>query len=160
MAMFRTPINRTAIGSLVVVMTVALSVAACGSSAPTAAAYNSQANKICQMYSAKLKSVGADLALAKSNSKKFKSDLAGALTEVEQSSSQLQDLTRPNGENRALTQAFNAQNIQIKNLRDVLNASKKGNEKAVAMAETAFEESEAPLNQKFDVLGLTECGSG
>ena len=162
MVMSQKPINRATTGAFfVVVVSVALCITACGSSTPTAAEFNGQANTICRTFSAKLKSVGADLALAKGSSdEKFKSDLSSAIAQLESGSSQLQALARPNGENAALEKAFKSQNTQIKDLKDVSIASKQRDGKAIASAETAFEELEAPLNQQFDALGLSQCGSG
>lgn len=55
--------------------------------------------------------------------------------------------------------AFRAQDAQLIDVKNLLTALKKGTASKVLAAETTFEESEAPLNQQFDELGLIACGS-
>jgi hypothetical protein len=140
---------------------VALVTSACGSSTPTTDQFNAQANDICQTYTAKLRSVSAELALPKAkNDKSLEAALSDALSLVQQGTGKLEALSRPAGEGSSLNAAFNAQNAQTKKLQNLIAAFKDKSESKIAAAQTALEQSEAPLNQKFDQLGLTACGSG
>jgi hypothetical protein len=139
---------------------VAIIAAACGSSAPTRSDFNDQANSICQTYNAKLGSVGSTLARSSgASASQIESVLAGALPPVQQGTSRLESLAQPDGEAASLERAFRAQNAQLIDLKNLLTALKQGTGSKVLVAETTFEESEAPLNQQLDELGLTACGS-
>jgi hypothetical protein len=139
---------------------VALIAAAC-SSAPTAAQFDSNANGICHTYNAKLKSVSSELVLPGSTTdKQRETEISSALTAAEQGSSKLESLARPTGNESALQHAFKSQDAQISDLKGLLAAIKQNDASKSETSETAFEESEAPLNQQFDVLGLSACGSG
>jgi hypothetical protein len=139
---------------------VAIIAAACGNSAPTRSDFNAQANSICQTYNSKLRSVGSTLALSSSKSaSQIETVLSGALSPAEQGSAKLESLAQPDGEGASLEKAFRAQDAQLIDLENLLTALKQGTGSKVLAAETTFEESEAPLNQQFDELGLTACGS-
>jgi hypothetical protein len=139
---------------------VAIIAAACGSSAPTRSDFNDQANSICQTYNAKLGSVGSTLARSSgASASQIESVLSGALPPVQQGTSRLESLAQPDGEAASLERAFRAQDAQLIDLKNLLTALKQGTESKVLVAETTFEESEAPLNQQLDELGLTACGS-
>jgi hypothetical protein len=140
---------------------VALITSACGSSTPTADQFNTQANDICRTYTAKLKSVSADLALPKTkNDKSLEAALSDALSLVQQGTSKLEGLARPAGEGGLLSTAFADQNAQTRKLQNLIAAVRENDQSKIDTAEAALEQSEAPLNQKFDQLGLTDCGSG
>jgi hypothetical protein len=152
--------GRTITRGTLVVAGVGLIAAAC-SSAPTAAQFDSNANSICQTYNAKLKSVSSELVLPGSTTDKHReAEISSALTAAQPGSSKLQSLARPTGNESALQKAFKAQDAQINDLKGLLAALKQNQVSRVESFETAFEESEAPLNQQFDVLGLSTCGSG
>jgi hypothetical protein len=139
---------------------VTIIAAACGNSAPTRSDFNHQANSICQIYNSKLRSVSSTLALSRSKSaSQIESALSDALSPAEQGSSMLEALARPDGAGASLEKAFRAQGAQLLDLKNLLTALKQGTGSKVLVAETTFEESEAPLNQQFDELGLTACGS-
>jgi hypothetical protein len=144
------------------IVSTSLIAAACGASNPSAADYSNQANTICQTYSAKLRSVTSELALSAVNGNKqgVESQLSKTLALVQQGATQLEGLARPTGEAGALKKAFDDQTAQLKDLRQTLSGIRDGNTAAAQKAEAAFEQSEAPLNQQFDVLGMTSCGSG
>jgi hypothetical protein len=143
-----------------IVVGVALIATGCGST-PSTAQFNAQANSICQTYSAKLKSVGSQLALSQGKSERhLESSLSSALSLVQQGTAQLKSLSRPNGEGVSLNKVFKAQDAQVADLQSLLTAIKQRNATRTQSAETALEESEAPLNQQFNVLGLSVCGSG
>jgi hypothetical protein len=156
----RTRIDRATSFGVVVVIGLTLVAAAC-SSPPTAAAFNSQANSICQSYRAKLKSVDAAIALSDTGGAgRLESALSTALAQAEQGVGQLEGLAQPTGEGTALKKAFSSENDQIQKLKHLASAIKQRNGERIQSSETAVEETEAPLNQQFDALGLTDCGSG
>jgi hypothetical protein len=138
---------------------VVLIASAC-SSTPTVAAYNSQANSTCQTFRPALKSIGSLIALSTTSERRLGSATSSALPQAEQGFAQLQAIAQPDGEGAQLTKAFNSQNAQLQELKSLDAALKGGDAVDIQSSETAFEESEAPLNQQFDVLGLTVCGTG
>ena len=91
---------------------------------------------------------------------KFESTLVGALPTIEQGAAQLDALAQPSGDDVALKKALSSEDAQIQQLKSLVAAFKAGNAEKIQSAETALEDSEAPLNQRFDVLGFTSCGSG
>jgi hypothetical protein len=151
-------IRRKAVPLLIAVVGVGLIVAACGSP-PTIAAFNSQANGICRTYIPRLNSVEATIALPNNgNEHQLEGALSSALPQAEQGSAQLEGLAQPDGEGPGLTKTFNSENAQIQELKSLAAALKAGDQNKIESSETAIEESEAPLNQQFDTLGLTACG--
>jgi hypothetical protein len=151
-------IRRTVLLPLFAIAGVGLIVSACGSQ-PTIAAFNSQANGICRTYIPRLKDVEATIALPNNgNEHQLEGALSSALPQAEQGSARLEALARPSGEGPGLTKAFNSASAQIQELKGLAAALKSGNQNKIETSETAIEQSEAPLNQQFDTLGLTDCG--
>lgn len=139
---------------------LALIGAAC-SSAHSVATFNSQANGICGTYSSKLRTVDPELALSNNERvTRLKSSLSNCLPLVEQGTAKLQGLGRPGDEAGALKKVFTMQTAQVSELENLQRALDQGNTSKIQSTETAVEESEAPLNQQFDALGMTGCGSG
>ncbi len=154
-------LTRRAAQSIGAVVGVALMAAACGTSAPSAADFSNQANGICQSYNAKLRSVTSQLALSQHKSKgQLEAELSSTLSLLKQGSQQLGALARPDSEGRAIDRALKAQNAQITDLQRLLAGIKDNNSTTTQSAEAALEESVAPLNQQFDILGMTACGTG
>jgi hypothetical protein len=158
---YRHWIQRSVARSVVVIVGVGLFASACGASNPSAVDFSKQANGICQSYSANLRSVTAKLVLPKNESKKqLESELSNAVSLVQRGTNQLEALARPSSESSALNKAFRAQNAQIEDLQHLLAGFNENNPTKIQRAEVALAESEAPLNQQFDVLGMSVCGSG
>ena len=152
-------IGRFTSGAVATVATVALVVAACGST-PTVAAFNSQANSICQTYRPKLKDVYAAIALSNRSQSQLEAMVSPALFQAKQGSTQLQALAQPSGEGAALRMAFRLENDQLQEFKNLATALQHGNGAKILSSETLLEKSVASLNQQFDMLGLAECGSG
>jgi hypothetical protein len=153
----RPPRNR---GKFVAVIGLALIAAAC-SSAPSVADFNSQANSTCRTYSSKLREI--DLALALSSPRRtssIESDLSADLPAVQSGVVKLESLSEPSSEEAELKKAFGSQDVQLTDLKNLQQATKQRNSSKIASTETAFEESVATLNQEYDELGMTTCGSG
>jgi hypothetical protein len=72
----------------------------------------------------------------------------------------LEALAQPSGEGTALKKAFSYENDQVQEFKNLATALQHRKTARIQSSETALEKSVAPLNQQFDVLGLTECGSG
>lgn len=153
-------IRRGTARAMAIIIGVALIATACGS-APTVTAFNSQANSLCQTFRPRLRQIEAVIVLSSNGSEsRLEPAISSALPQAEQGAAQLQALAQPNGEGAQLSKAFSSQKAQLQELKSLLTALKQGNADKIQSTETAFEESEAPLNQQFDVLGLTDCGSG
>jgi hypothetical protein len=153
--------QRTVARSTFTIVGVGLIVAACGVSNPSTADFSNQANSICQSYSSKFRSFTAKLALPKNESKKqLESELSNLLALVQQGSSQLEALARPSSDSGALGKAFRAQKAQIEDLQRLLAGIRDNDPTKAQSAEAVLAASEAPLNQQFNVLGMTDCGSG
>ena len=139
---------------------VALLATVCGS-APSVTAFNRQANDIRQTFRSKLALIDSLIALSGTGSEnRLESAIASALPRAEQGSAQLGALAQPRGEGTQLKKALNSQHAQLQELQSLSTALQAGNGSGIQSSETAFEKMEAPLNQQFDVLGLTACGSG
>ncbi len=151
--------KRTVIPALITVG-IGLIATACSSS-PTIAAFTSQANGICRTYEPGLKDVEATIALSNSgNEHQLESEFSTAVSRAEQGSAQLEALAQPDGEGPGLTKAFDSANAQIRELKSLEAALMGESQSKIQSSETAIEESEAPLNQQFDMLAVTDCGSG
>jgi len=87
-------------------------------------------------------------------------ELSDDLPAIQQGASQLGGLAQPNGEGPALHRAIEALNEQVQELKSLATALKAKNDAGIASSESAFQNGVAVLNQRFDVLGLAECGSG
>ncbi len=128
-------------------------------SAPSKATYDKQANAICNTYSSKLSTLGASLQSSTSTSQ-VEQALSRAISLGQQGTSKLEALSRPSGESSSLSAAYNDQEQQVSDLKHLLSAIRANNETAFKSEETALNASDASVNQKFDALGLTKCGSG
>jgi hypothetical protein len=138
---------------------------ACGSSSgaapspPSKATYDSQANAICKSYSSKLSSLGSSLQ-SSSSASQVEQVLNQAITVAQQGTSKLEALPRPSGESSSLAAAYQVQEQQVTELKNLLAAVQADNPTEIKSDEAGFEATETSVNQKFDALGLTTCGSG
>jgi uncharacterized protein YccT (UPF0319 family) len=156
----RVRVERVTLQGFIIAVGIVLVAASC-SSPPTVAAFNAHANSICQTYRPKVRSIDSAIALSSSgNRSELDRSVSAALSQAEQGFAQLEALAQPTGEGSALKRAFNAESDQVQVLNRLATALKDGNENKIQSAETALGESEAPLNQQFDGLGLMDCGSG
>jgi hypothetical protein len=128
-------------------------------SGPSKSAYDKQANAICKTFNAKLSSVGAQLS-SNTQVAQVEQGLESAIALAQQGTKKLEDLRRPTGESPALSAAYKAQEGQVTDFKAILSAVRANSASQVRTALAAAQASSAPLNQKFDALGLTTCGSG
>jgi hypothetical protein len=150
----------------VVIGTIALLGTACGSSssatttpAPSKVTYDDQANAICQKFNAKLSSVGDQLS-SSTQAAQVEQALESAIALAQQGTTKLEHLRRPAGENQALGAAYKAQEGQVADFKNLLSAVRANSASEVRSALATAQASDATLNQQFDALGLTTCGSG
>ena len=126
---------------------------------PSRAAYDRQADAICQTFNAKLESVGAQLS-SSTQVAQVEQGLESAISLAQQGTDKLEQLPRPAGESGALGAAYAAQEGQVADFKAILSAVRADSVSGVRSAVATAQASSAPLNQKFDALGLTTCGSG
>jgi hypothetical protein len=139
---------------------VVLAVGACGGSAgPTKTSYDAQADTICSTYDAKLQSVGATISGATTKAEVEKA-LGAAIALGRAGTAKLEALRRPKGESVPLQAAFDAQEVQVTDLNDLLTAVKQDSATRTKAALTAAEDSTGRVNRLFDAAGLKTCGSG
>jgi hypothetical protein len=143
---------------------LAVVVAGCSSSAsatstPTKASYDKQANAICKTFNAKLSSVGAELKTSTQQAQ-VEQGLETAISLAQQGTNKLEGLRRPAGETGALAATYRGQEGQVTDFRNLLTAVEANSASQVQTALATAQASSGPLNQKFDALGLTVCGSG
>jgi hypothetical protein len=158
------PLKRLSFAGLALAA-VGLLAAGCSSSgnatpsAPSKATYDKQASAICNTYSSKLSTLGASLQSSTSPSQAERV-LSRAISLGQQGTSKLEALTRPSGEASSLSAAYNEQEQQVTELKHLLSAIRANNQTEFKSDELALNASDASVNQKFDALGLTTCGSG
>ncbi len=149
-----------ALGSLS--LAVAALVAGCSSpssATPSKASYDKQADAICKTYSAKENSAASALTSSTTNAQ-IVSALNKAISLGEEGSKKLQALPKPTGERAALNKAFTAQTALVDQLKKVLQAAKANDAEAFKSAASGLTTMGSSLDQQFDALGLTTCGSG
>jgi len=137
-------------------------ITACSSSstsAPTQAAYDKQANALCQTYNAKLKAMGATITSA-SSKQQVASELAKAVTLAKQGSAQLKALAKPAGQSAGLDKVYADQDAQVSQIQAFASALQANDSAKAQSIENALNAGNGRLNQEFDALGLTACGSG
>ena len=137
-------------------------IAGCSSStvsAPTKADYDRQANAICQTYNSKIKTLGSTISNA-SSSQQVASELTKVIPVAEQGSAKLAALTKPDGQSAALNRVYAAQDAQVRQIQAFATALNQNDSAKAQSIENALNAGNGPLNQEFDAVGLTTCGSG
>ena len=141
-------------------LTATLAAGACGgSSAPSKASYDKQADAICATYNSKLRAAGAGLA-SSSSVAQAEDALSSAVSLAQQGETKLESLKQPSGEGAQLKKVYAAQQAQVTDLHNAVVALKANNTAAAKSAISAAASSSTAIDQQFDALGLTTCGSG
>jgi hypothetical protein len=128
-------------------------------SAPTKADYDRQANAICQTINAKIKAFGSTIS-STSSTQQVASELTKVVAVAEQGSAGLAALAKPDGQSAALDKVYAAQDAQVKEIQAFATALNQGDSAKAQSIENELNAGNAPLNQEFDAVGLTTCGSG
>lgn len=135
-------------------------VAGCGgSSGPTKAAWDSQANSVCATYNSKLSGLGTQLQ-SSSSLTQAESALAQVLPLAQQGTNKLQALARPGSISSGIATAINAQQQQVSDIAGLLQDLKAGNASGARDEVTKLDASGTTVNADFDAVGATTCGSG
>jgi hypothetical protein len=105
-----------------------------------------------------MSSVGSSLQSSTSPSQTEQA-LSQAIALGQQGTSKLEALPRPSGESSSLAAVYKAQQQQVTDLKNLLAAIRANNETEAKSDAATFTASDGPVNQKYDALGLTTCGS-
>jgi hypothetical protein len=139
--------------------TIAAGCSSSSGSAPTKADYDRQANAICQTYNSKLKAIGTTISDASSN-QQVAAELTEAVSLGKQGSAKLEALTKPDGQSAALNKVYADQDEQVRQIQALATALNQNDTAKAQSIENPLNTGNGPLNEEFDAVGLTTCGSG
>lgn len=138
-------------------LALALVLAGCGASGPTRAQFDKKANQVCGGYNLQEKALGPV------NSKDTKAlaaylDQVGALGQAE--SNALMRLRTPKRDRRDFERALLAEQGEITQAQQLAATLNVGDYTMAQKQLRALQAQNGSVNQRFDILGLTACGSG
>jgi hypothetical protein len=125
------------------------------------AAYRAQVNALCRSYTPKLRSLEADMAAAKrvGNSSRYGYDAGYALALALKEGLRIEQTAVPADAQRQMALPLRMLHNADLTLRRTLAAAVAGDGRAFAAGAAQLAKLAAPMNRRFDAVGLRDCGS-
>ena len=153
---------RTGIPALAIAVGCALVAAATATATGSnAAAYRAQVNAICRSYTPKLKSLEADMAAAKraGDDHRYGYDFGFALALTFKQDLRVEKTPVPADARHQMAAPLQLLHTVDLQLSRTLAAAVAGDGQAFATESAKLAKISAPLNRRFDTVGLRDCGS-
>ena len=150
------------IPALAMAAAVALaSAAATSATRSNAAAYRAQVNAICRSYTPKFKSIESDMAAAKraGDNHRYAYDAGFALALTLKQGLRVEQAPVPADAQRQMAAPLKLLHSVDLQLRRTLAAAVAGDSQAFVAESVKLAKLAAPLNHRFDAVGLRDCGS-